>query len=513
MPIPILIWEDTMIDNTAHISFLYQNYTAALRTLSEDLHKGELSRLEMGGVCKQFELVVKLGWNLWKEYLVNQGIAPKFKNPRLTIQACRDNGLFEAAGVDGAVFAKLFEDRIQLSDLYDFQDFLHIGAALKQSYLRELQVTQEFFTQFLEGKNLARDILPQADNNIDSLRMIQSLSEAFGPPGFEDDVVEAARRSIPSGYKTDRDSLLNLYIKGEAKDGPTVLVEAHTDELGLMVRGVRSNGTLAVAALGSWAHCALPAQRMRIKNNDGNIVIGIVAAKPPHLAAGASAGAPDVEELSVDIGASSADEVYEVYNIGPGCPMVPDAPFEKHHNGIIMGKAFDCRLGCAAVLDVLARAHNPGIRLVGALASQEEVGARGAQVVAERLRPDAVICFEGSPADDTFAEPHLAAQVSLRKGPMLRHMDRGTITNPRFLRHALFIARDEGLPHQEAVRSTSFTNAQAYQRLGIPTIVISCPVRYIHSHHAIATTQDYFNTISLATAIVQSLSNEIISSF
>ena len=495
-----------------HIGSLFRNYEAALGVLAKDLEAGELSRLEMGGVCKQFELVVKLGWNLWKEYLVYKDIAPKFKNPRLTIAECRANGVFEEAGIDGAVFAQMFEDRIHLSDLYNFDEFAHIATSLKRYYLKELITTQTFFTEFLNGNDYGRLIKKMVEeHNMDSIKMIHRLSGAFGAPGFEDDVIEAAKEFVPDSYTCERDSLLNLYItsKQRKEDAKTVLVEAHSDELGLMVQYVRPNGTLSVVALGSWAHCALPSQRMRIKNLDGKIVSGIVAAKPPHLTSGTGA-VPEISELSVDVGATSALEVEREYRIGVGCPMVPDAVFEyRQENDLIIGKAFDCRLGCAAVLDVLNNAGDTKINLVGALCSQEEVGARGARVVAERVRPDVVICFEGSPADDTFAE---APVVALKKGPMIRHMDSGAITNPRLMRLTLDVARKAGIQCQEAVRASSFTNAAAYQTLGIPAVVIACPVRYIHSHNAIAAASDYDKAVKLAVEVIQSLDDKTISS-
>lgn len=350
---------------------------------------------------------------------------------------------------------------------------------------------------------------------MDSVKMIEVLSSAFGASGFEDDVVGAARGFVPQGYTARRDSLLNFYIERERKAGlPLLLVEAHSDELGLMVQAIRPNGTLAVAPLGGWAHCALPAQRMRIKNLEGKFITGIVATKPPHLAGGGKS-VPDISELSVDVGACSAEEVARVYKIDVGCPMVPCTQFEHHpEQDIIIGKAFDCRLGCAAVLDVLKAVSNMALEVdvVGTLSSQEEVGARGAAVASKQLLPDAVICFEGSPADDTFAEPVLS-QSALKKGPMLRHMDQGAITNPRFLRVAIDAAARAEIPYQQAVRTGGFTNASAYQALGIPTLVISCPVRYIHSHNAIAALSDYTNAVALAVSILETLNYDVISSF
>jgi putative aminopeptidase FrvX len=171
-------------------------------------------------------------------------------------------------------------------------------------------------------------------------------------------------------------------------------------------------------------------------------------------------------------------------------PVVPDVSFEYCENhDIMIGKAFDDRLGCAAIVSTLRELEGAELKVnvTGAFAVQEETGLRGATVTAQTVKPDIAIVFEGCPADDTFAEPY-AVQTALKKGPMLRHFDARMITNPRFQRFALDTARKKGIPVQEAVRTGGATNGGVIHLIGqaVPVRVISIPASYIHTHYSIS---------------------------
>ena len=348
---------------------------------------------------------------------------------------------------------------------------------------------------------------------MDSVKLIKDLTMAFGPSGFEEDVIAVAKEYVPAGYSSLRDSLMNFYMfkDNHNESAPTILIDAHSDEIGLMVHAIKPNGTIVVHNLGGWVPMALLAQKMIIRNLDGRFVTGVIAARAPHF--GGIEEVPKLNSLVLDIGAANKDEVEKEYKIAPGCPIVPKSEFEIHDDTMI-AKAFDDRIGCAVVLEALEALKDVDLRVVGTLSSQEEVGLRGARVVANRVCPSLAICIEGAPADDTLAEPHLI-QTRMGKGPMLRHIDGGMIANPRSLRFARETAAKEGICIQEAVRTVGGTNGGAIHMsgLGVPTIVISCPVRYAHSHHSMASLSDYKACVALTTAIVKSLSTDIIEGF
>jgi len=348
---------------------------------------------------------------------------------------------------------------------------------------------------------------------MDSIKLIQDLTSAFGPPGFEEDVVEAAKKYVPAGYTSQRDSLMNFFMSKEthAKNAPTVLLDAHSDEIGLMVQAIKPNGTIVVHNLGGWVPMALIAQKMLIRNTDGEYVTGVIAARAPHF--GGMNEAPKLGELILDIGAADKAEAIEKYKIAPGCPIVPKVDFEIQGDTMI-AKAFDDRIGCAVIIEALEQLKDSDLRVVGALSSQEEVGIRGAKVVVNHVNPDFAICLEGAPADDTFAEPHMI-QTRMGKGPMIRHIDGNMIANPRVVRFVREVAAKAGIAIQEAVRTMGGTNGGVVHTYGhgVPTIVISCPVRYAHSHHSMASIADYKACVDLVVAIVRALSTEIIKGF
>jgi len=355
-----------------------------------------------------------------------------------------------------------------------------------------------------------------------TLQMIADFSNAKGASGFEEETVLAARKHIGSGYTVSEDCLRNFYMHRDANTGdkPVFMLDAHSDEVGFMVHSIRPNGTLRFVALGGWNVGSLASSKVLVRNAEGNYLPGIIAAKPVHFmseAEKASAGASDISTLSIDIGAVSAQDAAENFKIRIGEPVVPDVTMEyDEEHDLLFGKAFDCRIGCAALIETLHRLKDEklDVDLVGVLSSQEEVGERGMKVAVNQVKPQIAICFEGCPADDTFTEPY-AVQTAFKKGPMLRFMDKSIICAPRYQRYALDLAEKNGIPVQASVREGGGNNGAIVQTSldGIPSIVIGVPVRYIHTIHGIASCYDFEATVDLAVAIVKSMNEEIIKGF
>jgi putative aminopeptidase FrvX len=262
----------------------------------------------------------------------------------------------------------------------------------------------------------------------------------------------------------------------------------------------------------------VPAHKVLVRARDGAWIHGIVASKPPHfLSEAQKKETPDISDMVIEIGASSDEEIREEYHITIGAPVVPAVSFEyDNKRGLMLGKAFDDRLGCAAILAILKELEGDelNVEICAAFAGQEEVGLRGATVTAQAVKPDLAISFEGSPADDTLGTSS-AVQTALKKGPMLRHFDMRMITNPRYQRYALDIAEKNNIPCQEAVRTGGSTNAGVIHLSGkaVPSIVIGLPVRYIHTHYGIAAYSDFENAVKLGCELIRSLNQEAIKNF
>ncbi|MGL5099611.1 MAG: M42 family metallopeptidase [Fusobacteriaceae bacterium] len=350
------------------------------------------------------------------------------------------------------------------------------------------------------------------------LSRVEKLSNAFGAPGFEEDVMEIIQKE--SSQPVMSDSINNLFIGLESidYDKPVVALDCHSDEVGFIVENINSNGTLTFLPLGGWYSGNVPASAVVIKNSRGEYIKGVVASKPPHfMTEEEKSKLPKLNELTIDIGASSAKETREIFGIETGDPIVPDVEFQFIEQlGVIRAKALDNRLGCAAVLESLDKLENKNlnVNVVGVVSSQEEVGLRGAQVAANRVKPDFAIVFEGSPADDTFRDP-TSAHGALKKGVQFRVVDGGMISNRRVLDFARKIAKEKNIPYQVIAREKGSTNGAKYHisENGIPVLVLGIPTRYIHTHYSYASLEDLQAAVNLAVEIIKELNFEIIQQF
>lgn len=368
--------------------------------------------------------------------------------------------------------------------------------------------------------NTNHNIFPIEEKHI---RLLQELSEARSPSGFEDESVRAARHYAAPFCRIEEDHLRNLYLyPGNFKGNkPIFLLDAHSDEVGFMVHSIHPTGCLRFVQLGSWSLSTLPGMPVRVRNKEGNWIPGVIAARPPHFMSKEERNHPLVQEISqlvIDIGARSAEEAEQRSGIRIGEPAVADVSFlYEPSSGLFRGKAFDCRIGCAALLislEQLAQEENLPFDVVGLLSSQEEVGERGIKVAINRIDPDVAICFEGCPADDTFGETY-AMQTRLGSGPMLRFMDQSVICNPRFQRWALDQAEAEQIPAQASVREGGGNNAAVVQAQlrGAPAIVMGVPVRYIHGPQGLSVEEDLAATIQLACQLTRTLKPELLATF
>ena len=354
----------------------------------------------------------------------------------------------------------------------------------------------------------------------DMIQLLQELSDAPGACGFEDEVVAVARRWAQPIGPMEEDFLRNLYIRRKENTGtkPLLMLDAHADECGFIIQYIRPDGTLRFLPLGRWNKASLVGTKVRVRNALGEYIPGIIAAKPVHHMSAAEKANPslEIEQMVIDVGAVSMEDAVENFHIRIAEPVVPDVKFQYDEaHGLFFGKGFDCRIGCAAMLEALRRLDGVALPcdVVAVLSTQEEMGPRNCKVAAHRVQPDIAIVMEGCPADDTFSEPYMI-QTALKKGPMIRHMDVSAICAPRFQRFALDLAREKGIPVQEAVRKGGGNNAASIQTTdhGAPAIVAGVPVRYCHSPNCISSEFDLEMTVQILVTLLTTINREFISS-
>ncbi len=336
-----------------------------------------------------------------------------------------------------------------------------------------------------------------------------ALSNVPGISGNETEVRRAIRPLIEE-YVDDMhvDAIGNLivYKAGTGASGPKVLVSAHMDEVGLMVVGHTGDGGLRVDTVGGIPSRLLPGLTVRVGKDALPGVIGLQAI---HRAdKGTLNKAPTVDKLVVDIGAAGKDEAERL------APMGTEIVFATQFQTVgksCMGKAFDDRAGCTALIELLRGAPYP-FDLFGVFTVQEEVGLRGAQVAAYAVAPDVAVVLEGTLADDLpKEETDVSPTTQLGKGPAITAMDRSYITPPRLLSHFMRVAETEGIGYQIKQPGIGGTDAGGTHRAraGVPSITVAIPCRYIHSPVSLLREHDLVEHIRLVDAAIRELPHEL----
>ena len=344
----------------------------------------------------------------------------------------------------------------------------------------------------------------------DSFLLLKELSEADGSSGFEGPLRDLLREKLKGIGKLSTDKLGSLICEKHGNNEvPRVMLAAHMDEIGFMVKSITDSGFIKFIPLGGWFAQVLPAKAVRVITKNGNIS-GVIGSKPPHLMTAFEAKKHlTLDDLFIDIGASSKKQA-EKWGVSAGDPVVPEAKcFRMKDPANVCGKAFDDRAGCAVLIEVLqslaslAGKSHPNT-LFGVATVQEEVGLRGARTAAFTINPDVAIVLECRIANDFpgVKPDDLYSKIGL--GPQITFNDPGLIPN-RLLRDLVVdTARTNGLPFQIYTVNTGGTDGGVVHksRSGVPTIVIGVPTRYFHSHAALINLHDLDNAVKLVTAVV-----------
>lgn len=346
--------------------------------------------------------------------------------------------------------------------------------------------------------------------------LLGRLSMAKGPSGFEDETIAVVRGFCQGWAEVKTNSLMDglIYPKSFTGKKPVLMLDAHGDEVGGMVRSIRSNGTMSFVELGRFSPHVLAGQEVLVRNTEGEWVHGVIGVKPPHFMSEAER-ASGAEDLILDVGATSKEEAIELFHMGMGEPLVPATQFSwDKERGVAFGKAFDCRAGVAALLLALRELAQEDLPfdIVASISSMEEVGERGVAAAVQTFHPQLAFMFEGCPADDTFLAPD-DIQAALHKGPMFRYFDCCMITNPRYQRFVLACARDAGLKVQTSVREGGGTDGGPAHMLDVPSVVAGVPCRYVHAGCAICAPDDIEETARVAVSVAEALTPEIAGRF
>ncbi|MEW5955874.1 MAG: M20/M25/M40 family metallo-hydrolase [Candidatus Micrarchaeota archaeon] len=334
---------------------------------------------------------------------------------------------------------------------------------------------------------------------------LKKLSEMHAPPGMEDEVAAFMEQEFgKNGFKTERDVLGNVIArKGK---GRKVLVTAHMDEPALAVSGVTKEGFLKFVKVGGIFDGILPNTRVVVHAKER--LAGVIGAKPPHLMKeDEQKKLIESDQLCVDVGAADADEAKKT-GIRPGTFITFDSTYREMRGGLAVGKAFDDRSGCAALLSLAGKLKDfDGCEacLVGTI--REETGLFGAAAAAFKLEPDFAISLDACHA----AGPDVAEEkipVKLGAGPAIAVIEgsgKGLIMSEKLVKWVEKTAADKkiSLQFEVAEKGRSDASSMQYSRGGVLAASIGIPSRYIHSQNEVVHLKDVENAALLAEALLK----------
>jgi putative aminopeptidase FrvX len=335
--------------------------------------------------------------------------------------------------------------------------------------------------------------------------LLHRLLTAPGPPGHESQparVWREAAEQFADEVRTDRLGTTVARVNGRG-DSPLMAVVGHIDEIALLVSHVSDKGYLHVVQSGGWDAQVLVGQRVQVLTR-GGVVPGVVGRKPPHLTeAEERKKAVELKKLFVDIGTKDADEARSM--VSPGDQVLIAAEPLDLPNGRVASRALDNRLGVFVAIEVARRVKEAGGGagpIAGVAAVQEEIGAHGARVMAYGLEPDLAVVVDVTHATDApGVDPGELGDHGLGSGPVIT---RGAIVN-RALNDLLDeVAAAERIEcSTEAAGRHTGTDADTVHlsRTGVPTAVVSIPLRYMHSPVETVELADVEATIKLLTAL------------
>lgn len=335
--------------------------------------------------------------------------------------------------------------------------------------------------------------------------LLKKLIEAAGVSGYENEVAaimaEQLKKSCDEVIVDDFGNVIAKKGKGAKK----IMLAAHMDEIGLVVKHITKEGYINFIKIGGIDDRILPGQRVIIKSKNADIR-GIIGAKPPHLQKEEEKKQPlKYEDMFIDIGAKCKEEVEKKLSIADSVIFEPN--FGRLNDNLCYGKAIDDRVGCFALLKIMENLQVDA-QVYAVATAQEEVGLKGAKTASFKISPDFAIAIDTTIAGDTPLIKESESSLKLGHGvaiTMIEAAGRGLIVSSKVKDMFIDTATKNKIKFQVAVLEGGMTDgAMIYMnREGILTGVLSIPTRYIHSPTGVFSMDDLNAAIDLALKVVE----------
>jgi putative aminopeptidase FrvX len=338
--------------------------------------------------------------------------------------------------------------------------------------------------------------------------LLKRLIETPGVSGREERQREIAREELGSlTEEVSTDALGSVIGTKNGSGDARVMVAAHTDEIGYLVKHVDDKGFVRLQTLGGHDPANMVSQRVLVTTADGETLRGALqpSRKPPHLSHGEEQKPPKADKFYVDLG-MDAETVKEKVRVGDY--VVMDRTLEKVGENYV-GKAMDDRVGVFVMYEALRAMGDHQATIFAAATSQEEVGVRGAEASGSALKPTVVVALDVTLAMDVPGGGNENTITELGKGVAIKIMDSYSISHPKLVEHLRTIAERENIPYQMEILPSGGTDAAGVQRLhgGIPAVTLSVPCRYVHTPNEMVSATDVEAAITLLARYLEEASD------
>ncbi|HWD39915.1 MAG TPA: M20/M25/M40 family metallo-hydrolase [Fimbriimonas sp.] len=341
--------------------------------------------------------------------------------------------------------------------------------------------------------------------NID---LLKELTEARGISGQEDAIREIVVRELNGlgELSTDRMGSVICLKKGSG-GGKKLMIAAHMDEIGFMVKFIDKDGFLRLQTVGGWDPRQMNAQRVIVGAKSGPIRgVLMYGTKPKHLLSeGEGKEGQKHDNFFVDTGLS-ADEVKEKIRIGDQVTMDRDLIQLGRH---LTCKTMDDRVGVFVMIEAVKAARSNNVDVYAVATVQEEIGLRGAAAAGSAIAPDIVVALDVTLANDIPGIPEQDQITKLGAGTAIKIYDSSLICHPKVVDHFRSIAERENIRHQMEILPMGGTDAGGIQRLhgGIPSFTLSVPTRYVHTVNETVHEEDVQASIDLLARYIEDAHN------
>ena len=346
----------------------------------------------------------------------------------------------------------------------------------------------------------------------DTPKLLDDLLRVAAPSGYEAPASEVWRRAAKDFAEVRSDGLgSSIAVVGDADAHPLLAIAGHMDEIGLVVTHIDDKGFIWFGSIGGWDPQILVGQRVEVVTKDGPIA-GVAGRKPIHLLEEEQRKkVVELKQLHIDIGAEDGDAARELVRLGD--PAVIACEPVRVQGSRLVSRSMDNRLGSYVALEVARRCATSdklGCRVAGVANAQEEIGLYGARTAAYDLEPTLAIAVDVTHATDAPGiDENQEGSHHLGTGPVI---SRGSTLSPKVFELLAAVAADSDIPHTfQGSGNRTGTDADAIQlsRRGIPTGLVSIPIRYMHSPVEMVDLEDVEATVALLVAFAESLDADV----